>query len=119
MYASSTDITAYVFHLILAADSSYRGVEKWLPDIDDQGARDLYAIQEAVSALELPRDVHERAVELLELARDHGLAGAHPFEDVIGAVIYACRELLERIEERTAKATMIDVQTMIYVDYRA
>ena len=31
-------------------------------------------------------------------------------------VLYACRDLLEQIEERLPEATMIDVQTIIYVD---
>ncbi len=74
--------------LLVAMTDRYRGIEKWLPDIQDRPAYEMTRMQQAISSLELSRDVHDRAVELLEVVRDKGLMRAYPFPQMLGGVIY-------------------------------
>lgn len=74
--------------ILVALTDRYTGIEKWLPDIQDRPAYEMARLQQAISALELSREVHDAAVELLEEVRDKGLMRAYPFPQMLGGVIY-------------------------------
>lgn len=82
-------VISLIGRVLLAADrGGYTGIEKWLPDTEDRAQREMRLLQVAVSDLELPREVHNKAIALLEDARDAGVVANRSTEAVLGAIVY-------------------------------
>ncbi len=87
-------LTAAGMILFLAtSDYTYSGIEKWMPQVEDRSTRELSLLQRAVADLDLSQEVQDRAMELLEEARDKDLMRNRDHREMMGAIIYvATRE---------------------------
>lgn len=82
------------FVIFLATtDNTYSGIEKWMPEIEDRATRELSLLQQAVTDLDLSREVQDRSMELLEESRDKDLMRNRDHREMLGAIVYiASRE---------------------------
>lgn len=72
--------------LLLAAITrgEYKGVEKWLPEVEDLET----LVQNTVTELELSEETRNQSMQLLGKMRDKGLIKGRPAPELAGAIVY-------------------------------